>query len=352
MALQERKFGICPYSRESCGINESRKKCPEYVFQNCEFVLMSGSTNPELANEIEEIIQRKIYSPTSRFTDDEIDINKDQTLPGLGGKNVYILQSGYPDPNGSVMETLFMIDAAKRAGAEKIIPFLFYAPYTRGDRKDKPRTAIPSATVFRAWQERGATGFIAFDLHVDQEQGFVDVPLKIVWGSEAQIPIIKKNEDLSNLKAVAPDAGSVKRVNKIARKLGVDMAIIIKKRNPSMENEPETVGIIGDVEGGTAMLWDDEVQSAKTLRNAAILLKDSGAEHVIAAAIHGKFTGNALEIIEDSPIERIYITDTIAQRPEVLAHPKIRKVSVAEISADAILTTQAHGSLSERGLIL
>lgn len=345
------KSPICPFERTPCGFAENQRRCPEYVFSNCDFVVLTGSTNVSLAREVSNLLRREVSDPVDYFSDGEIDINRRGNIPSLRGRKVYVLQTGFPNPNDRVVETLLLIDAAKRASAEKVIPVLTHLPYTRGDRKDKRRTAVAAKAVLKAFEKAGASEFVIFDPHVDQEQGFVDCSFSSVYGSQALLPEIRKL-GLQNLSIVTPDAGGLKRARFYARELGADVAIIVKQRNPQNDNLPETVGIIGNVKGKNTLIVDDEIQSASTLAAGARLLMESGASQVLAAAVHGKFTGNALRNIDDSPIEKVFVTNTIEQRSETLAHPKIVQASIAPLVAEAILTLQTNGSLSGAGLIL
>lgn len=259
-----------------------------------------------------------------------------ETLIEIGqsvrGKDVYVIQSTCAPTNESLMELLIMIDALKRASAKTINVITPYFGYARQDRKAKPRQPITSRLVADMLQTAGANRMITFDLHASQIQGFFTIPIDDIMA----LPLLA-NEfchlDNENLVVVSPDHGGVTRARRLAKILDCPIAIIDKRR--PKDNVAEVMNIIGDVEGKTAILIDDMIDTAGTICAGAQAIKDLGASRVLACCTHAVLSGPAIERIEASVIEQLITTDTIELSKEKQID-KIKIVSVAEIIATVI----------------
>ncbi len=311
------------------------------------FVILAGESNPELAEAISNILQKRLYRPIIRFKDGEAGI-KPEKMPNLRNLPVFILQPTCPPTvDKSLMELLIMIDAAKRASAGEITAVVPYFGYSRQDKKDQPRVPITASLVANQIATAGADRILTLDIHALQSQGFVPIPWDNLFGNFALIPELKK-KNLQDMVIVSPDERGVKDATKYARLLEVrDMAIVQKERNPKQDNQPRVLSMIGNVEGKNALIVDDMIDSGGTLFNAVDYLLKSGAKSVSAVATHGVFSGDFLERLNKSPITEIMITDTVRHSPEILAHPKIKVVSVAPLIAKAVLNLFNGDSLSE-----
>jgi len=318
--MSQREVGICPQTEDACNFREGIKDCPNLDPVYCrDFAIISGSANLPLVQEIAQILKTSIPSATKMFADGETDVK----IPNsVRGKNVYIIQSGQPDPNTRKTETEFMVDAADRASAKEITVIYTYFPYSRKDRKDEPRVPIGAGVVAGNLKDCGMKRIVTFDLHAEQEQGFVRGPWDNLYTSYVLIPELKKYVD-DNVVVASPDAGGVRRANFYAEMLGShDIAVAPKIRDPKNGNEAKSIGILGNVNGKNILLVDDIIDSAGTLAKAAVNLKASGAKSIIVAAPHGLFSGKALENITNSPIDLVFTTNSIEQRPRSIRKSK------------------------------
>jgi ribose-phosphate pyrophosphokinase len=240
------------------------------------------------------------------------------------------------------MELFIMIDACRRASARRITAVIPYYGYARQDRKDQPRVAITAKLMANLITTAGVDRVVLMDLHASQIQGFFDCPSDHLYASKVFNDHIKKL-GLSKAVAVSPDVGSIKLVRAFAKELDFSLAIVDKRR-PDI-NKAEVMHIIGDVEGKDVVIRDDMVDTAGTLVEAANALKENGARRVIAACTHAVLSGLALERLNNSPIEKLIVSDTIYNAPEK-SSPKIEILSVAHVFADAILWIHEEKSLS------
>lgn len=314
-----------------------------------DFVLLTGTANPELSKKVAALLGTKVHTPVTKFADGETRI---QIPINIRRGSVIIIQPTCP-PNvdSSIIELLLMIDAVKRASAEEVIVIIPYFGYARQDRKDRPRVPISSSVIAQAIEFAGADKICTLDIHTEQLQGFVKAPWDNLYASYSMIPRIEK-ENFKDLVVASPDKGGVPTATAYARRLEAQgVAIVYKVRDVHSKDQSEALDIIGDVEGKDVLLVDDMVTTAGTLCNAAKLIKDKGAKTIWAAITHGVFTPGAIEKIESSPIEKVLITDTIPQPEEVKKCKKIEIVSIAGLLAEAILRIETGQSLSEKLII-
>lgn len=295
-----------------------------------EAILFSGTSHPELAKEIADLLGIKLGQISiDRFPDGE---NSIQILESVRGRDVFILQSIALDPNNYLMELLIIIDALKRASARSIAAVLPYYGYCRQDRKDKPRVPITAKLVANLLERAGTTRVLTMDLHAGQIQGFFNVPVDNLPGK----PLLAKAlQELSpkNLVIVAPDIGSIKRARAYAKYFNCELAVIDKSRIGA--NEVKTLCIIGDVQGKDVLLADDMCSTGRTLVSAAKACREKGAKRIFAAVTHGLLVGDAIEQIDKSPIEALLISNTI-QHVDRAQSEKIHVVSIAPLLSQAI----------------
>ncbi len=291
--------------------------------------IFTGNANVSLAQTICENLHIKLSRAiVSRFNDGEVRVQIDETVRGA---DVFIIQPTYP-PAEHWIELLMMIDAAKMASASRVTAVVPYYGYARQDRKDQPRVSITARLFAKLIAQAGADRFLSIDLHAAQIQGFFDVPTDHIYALPIFLDYIKDLK-FQNLTIAAPDVGGVKRARHIANILNVPL-VIIDKRRPA-PGEAEVMNIIGDVEGRDVIIIDDLIDTANTLVNAAKALKEHKANCVFALATHSLLSKNALQLIVDSPLEKVVVTDTIPVPPEK-QHIKFEVLSVANLLSEAI----------------
>ncbi len=271
-----------------------------------------------------------------KFSDGEIGV---EFLESIRGQFVFLIQSTFP-PTDNMMELLLMIDAAKRASADKVIAVVPYYGYARQDRKDKPRVAIGSKLVANMLVAAGADRIITMDLHAPQIQGYFDIPVDHLDSSAIYIPYIE-DLNLKNLTFAAPDVGSANRIREIASYFEVDMVICDKHRRRA--NEIASMVVIGDVTDRDIVLIDDICDTGGTLCKSAALLMEKGARSVRAFCTHPVLSNNAYENIENSVLEELVVCNTIPARRE---SKKIKVVSVADLFAIAIRNAVENRSIN------
>lgn len=300
-----------------------------------EIKVFSGNSNPVLAEEICAHLNKRLGSATvSQFADGECSISVHEPVRGC---DVFIVQSTCKPVNDNLMELLIMIDAMRRASAGRITAVIPYFGYARQDRKAKSRDPISAKLVANLITAAGADRVLTMDLHAAQIQGFFDIPVDNLLGA----PLFAKhfmrefgkgNEDLM---VVSPDVGSTARARTFSMKLGVNMAIVDKRREKA--NHSEVMNIIGNVEGKTCILLDDMVDTAGSLCGAAkAVVEIGGAKEVYACASHGLLSGPALERINESCINELLLLDTIPYPEAAEKCDKIKYLPVAPVFADAI----------------
>ena len=299
------------------------------------------NSNPKLAEEIVKHIGLDMGQCTvSRFSDGEIQINIDESIRGC---DVYVIQSTSDPVNQHIMELLIMIDALKRASAKTINVVMPYYGYARQDRKARAREPITAKLVADLLQTAGATRLITLDLHAPQIQGFFDIPIDHLVG----VPILSDYFETKGFEdpiIVSPDHGGVTRARKMADRLKAPIAIIDKRR--PKPNVAEVMNIVGNIEGKTAILIDDIIDTAGTITLAANALVENGAKEVYACCTHPVLSGPAMERIENSSIKELVVTNTI-QLPEEKKIDKLTELSVAPLIGEAIVRVHEEQSISK-----
>ncbi len=304
-----------------------------------DFRLFSGSANRPLAEKIAKDLGKPVSKCTlKRFSDGEIFFQIDENIRGT---DVFIIQSTNA-PASNLMELFIMIDACRRASANRITAAIPYYGYARQDRKDQPRVAISAKLVANLITKAGVDRVLLMDLHASQIQGFFDCPSDHLYSSKVFNKHLKKL-DFKDGVAVSPDVGSVKLVRAFAKALDFSLAIVDKRR-PDI-NQAKVMNVIGDVDGRDVVIRDDLVDTAGTLAGAADAIKQQGARRVVAACTHGVLSGKARERIEKSAIEKLYVSDTI-DIPLEKRFPKLEILSVSEVFSKSILRIHEEKSLS------
>ncbi len=269
-------------------------------------------------------------SEVSHFSDGEF---QPALTESVRGATVFILQSTFP-PADNLMELLLMIDAAKRASADKVIAVIPYFGLARQDRKDRPRVSIGAKLAANLLRAAGADRIMTCDLHADQIQGFFDIPVDHLFASKVFVPYLK-SMNIDNLSIAAPDMGGAKRANAYAKAIGCPVVICHKSREKA--NVVASITAIGEVKDRNIVIIDDMIDTAGTLCKAADVLMEKGAKSVRAFATHGILSGKAYENINNSSLKEILITDTIPLRvPEGVSSEKFKVISMADAFASII----------------
>ncbi|SFF14174.1 MULTISPECIES: ribose-phosphate diphosphokinase [unclassified Fictibacillus] len=299
------------------------------------------NSNIELAQEIAKHIGIDLgKSSVTRFSDGEIQINIEESIRG---SEVYIIQSTSAPVNQHLMELLIMIDALKRASAKTINVVIPYYGYARQDRKARAREPITAKLVANLLETAGATRVITIDLHATQIQGFFDIPVDQLLG----VPILAnyfEDKKLNDIVVVSPDHGGVTRARKMADRLKAPIAIIDKRR--PRPNVAEVMNIVGNIEGKTAILIDDIIDTAGTITLAANALVENGAKEVYACCTHPVLSGPAMERIQNSRIKELVVTNTIVL-PDEKRTDKVTQLSVAPLLGEAIIRVHEQLSVSK-----
>ena len=299
--------------------------------------IFTGRSNPALAREIAHAYGRELgVLSIKEFSDGEIYVHYEESIRGT---DLFIIQSTCP-PADNWIELLLLIDAAKRASAERITAVLPYFGYARQERKDQPRVAIASKMMADMLMTAGISRVLTMDLHAAQIQGFFDVPVDHLYGSAVFADYFHRLK-LESPVVVAPDVGALKMARAYAKRFGGDLAVIDKRR--PRQNEAEVMNIIGEVKGRNVLLIDDIVDTAGTLTSAARAVREAGALEVVAACTHALLSGPAYERIEASDLSKLLVTNTI---PLTRPSKKIEVVSVADIFSDAIRRIYTDESVS------
>ncbi|WP_102336472.1 ribose-phosphate diphosphokinase [Salimicrobium jeotgali] len=309
-------------------------------YRNSELKVFTLNSNPALAEEIASNIGIELGKCTvTTFSDGEVQINIDESIRGC---DVYVVQSTSSPVNQHLMELLIMIDALKRASANSINIVMPYYGYARQDRKARSREPITAKLVADLLQTSGADRVIMMDLHAPQIQGFFDMPIDNLIG----VPILSEyfeKKNLDDIVVVSPDHGGVTRARKMADRLGAPIAIIDKRR--PLPNVAEVMNIIGNIEGKTAILIDDIIDTAGTITLAANALVENGAKEVYACCTHPVLSGPAIERINDSKIKELVVTNTIPLGEDKQSE-KVNPLSVAPLISEAIIRVHERQSVS------
>ncbi|EHB5117198.1 ribose-phosphate pyrophosphokinase [Campylobacter upsaliensis] len=292
------------------------------------YKIFSGSANLEFAKQISKYLSLPLSDAgVKRFSDGEIGVQIDESVRG---KDVFIIQSTCAPANDNLMELLILTDALRRSSANSITAIIPYFGYARQDRKANPRVPISAKLVADLIEAAGIDRVATIDLHAGQIQGFFNIPVDNLYGSIVFNDYIK-SKHFKNAVVGSPDIGGIARARSVAKKLGLDIIIVDKRREKA--NESEVMNIIGDVNGKDVVLVDDIIDTAGTIVKAAKALKEKGANSVMACCTHAVLSGEAYERIAKGDLDELVITDTIPLKKE---HEKIKVLSVAPIFAEVI----------------
>ncbi len=303
--------------------------------------IFSGRANPELSKEICDHLGLPLSDPRIRqFSDGEIGL---QLQENVRGADVFIVQPTCTPVERNLLEVLLMIDALKRASAERITAVLPYYGYSRQDRKDKPRVPIAAKLVAKLLESAGANRVMALDLHAAQIQGFFDIPVDHLYFRPVMIEYFASLKR-PKLTVVSPDAGGVERARSMAKRMKTGLAIIDKRREEA--NVAEIMNVIGDVRDAHCLVVDDLIDTAGTLVGVVDALLDKGAASVTAAATHAVLSGPAVERIEKSALLELVCSNSIPLSKEAKQCSKIRTLSVAALLGRAIQSIHEETSVS------
>jgi ribose-phosphate pyrophosphokinase len=310
-----------------------------------ELKVFSGSAHPELTREIAAFLGVSVgQARLRRFPDTEVSFQIDENIRGT---DVFVVQPTCATATASVdqhlVEMMIMIDAFRRSSASRITAVLPYYGYARQDRKDKPRVPISAKLVANVLSAAGTNRVLTMDLHKAQIQGFFDIPVDHLFAAPVIVDYFVRL-DAPKLTLVAPDVGGAERARAYAKRLGGELAVIDKRR--SEDGTAEVMNVIGDVEGRTCIIQDDLVDTAGTITKAANALKANGAARILACAVHGVLSGPAIARIEESPIDKMIVTNTIPLSTESAACEKIVVLSVARLLGQAIKNIHEETSVS------
>ena len=298
--------------------------------------IFSGDTSVYLAEKIAKAYGIEVGNVNIKhFKDGEYQPSFEETIRG---NDVFLIQSTNP-PADNLFELLLLIDAAKRASAKRVVALIPYFGFARQDRKDKPRVSIGAKLITNLLVAAGVDRIITMDLHSDQIQGFVDIPVDHMYASSIFVPYLKEM-NLPNITMASPDTGGTKRAAAYAKFLDTDLVICFKQRKQA--NKVDSMRIIGDVEGKDIVLVDDIIDTAGTITMAANMIMDQGASSVRAVCTHPVFSADAIDVIEKSALTEVIVTDTINRK----AQGKITVLSTAEIFADVIRRVNKNKSIS------
>jgi ribose-phosphate pyrophosphokinase len=312
-------------------------------------MIFSGSAYPELAREVADHLGMRVgEAQRSQFANGEMYARYAESVRGT---DAFVIQSHVSEPGGlsindHIMEQLIMVDALRRASAKRIVAVVPYYGYSRSDKKTLPREPIGAKLIADMFEASGVDRVMCVDPHTGQLQGFFDDPMDHLTALPLLEGWIADNVPEDERVIVSPDAGRVRLTEKYSATLNCPMAIIHKRRDPNSHNQSTTVDVIGDVEGRTAIITDDMIDTAGTICGAAKLLKEKGAKRVVAIATHPIFSGPAKERLENSEIETVVVTNTLpipaSRRPSNLV-----VLSIAPIVASALRAVFEDESVSE-----
>jgi len=312
-----------------------------HSFNYGDLKIFSGRAHPALAQEICAYLGIPLGNLTLyNFSDGEDYCQIDENVRGA---DVFVVQPTCSPVNDHVMELLILLDAFRRSSASRITAVLPYFGYARQDKKDKPRVPIAAKLMADLLTAAGADRILTMDLHAAQIQGFFNIPVDHLFAAPVILDAIRKLQ-LDDLVIVSPDVGGLTRARAIAKRLEASLAVIDKRRTG--KNETEILNVVGDVDGKDVLILDDIIDTAGTLVQAAAALRTGGAKRTYAAAVHGVFSGPALERIEGSKLESLLVTNTIPVEAAMARCPRIRALSVAPLLGEAIQRIHDGASVS------
>jgi ribose-phosphate pyrophosphokinase len=307
-----------------------------------EIKIFAGNSNPALAEAVCACLGvDRGAAEVRRFSDGEILVEIDENVRG---GDVFVIQSTCTPVNDNLIELLLMLDAFRRASANRITAVVPYYGYARQDRKVAPRVPISAKLVADLITTAGASRVLTVDLHAGQIQGFFNIPVDNLFATPVLLKYAREHLNDQEVTVVSPDAGGVERARAFAKHLGASLAIIDKRRPRA--NEVSEMHIVGDVHGRTAVLVDDMIDTAGTLVAAAAALQQNGARAVFACCTHAVLSGAAISRLEQSVLRELVVTDTIPLRSEARACSKVRALSVAPLLGEAIRRTHHEESIS------
>jgi ribose-phosphate pyrophosphokinase len=298
-----------------------------------DFMVFTGNANPALAQEMASHLGITLGAASvGRFSDGEVTV---ELNTNVRARDVFVVQSTCAPTNENLMELLIMVDALKRASAERISAVIPYYGYARQDRRPRSsRVPISAKVVANLLQTVGVARVLTMDLHADQIQGFFDIPVDNIYASPVLLRDLRQ-KNYEDLIVVSPDVGGVVRARALAKQLNTDLAIIDKRRPKA--NVSEVMHVIGEIDGRNCVIMDDMIDTAGTLVKAAEVLKDRGAKRVYAYCTHAIFSGPAIErITQGEALDEVVVTNTIPLSDAARACGKIRQLSVAPLIAETI----------------
>ena len=304
--------------------------------------IFAGNAHPALAEEICEVLGgARGKALVDHFPDGESRVHIGENVRGA---DVFVVQPTSTPVNENLMELLIMLDAFRRASAQRITAVMPYYGYARQDRKDRPRVPISAKLVADLVTSAGANRVLALDLHASQIQGYFNIPVDHLYSTPVTVDFFRKLK-LKNLVVVSPDPGGVERARAFAKKLRVPLAIIDKRREDA--DVVEVMNVIGEVAGKTCLIVDDMIDTGGTLVRGAQALLDKGAVQVYACATHGVFAGEAVKRICDSPVVQAVVTNSVPLSADGVKCEKIKVLSVAKLLASAIRSIHEETSVSK-----
>jgi ribose-phosphate pyrophosphokinase len=315
------------------------------TMKDTELKVFSGNSNKPLARNICKhlgIPLGKSMVKTFANGESQVEIHEN-----VRGRDVFLIQTGSKSVNHHLMEMLVMIDALKRACAGRINVVMPLHPYSRQDRKVKPRVPITAKLVAGLIEKAGGNRMITLDLHAGQEQGFYDTPADNLFSVDINIPYLQKEFEGKKLVVLSPDMGGIERANAYAKRLNAGLAIASKRRPKPGEIDEKAIKIIGNVRGKKVLIVDDMIDTAKTMITIMNVLMKKGATEINACATHAVFSSGAIERIEKSCLKKLIVTDTLKLGRKASKCKKIVQLSSAKLFADAIKNTHEDESVSE-----
>ncbi len=304
-----------------------------------EMKIFTGSAHPQLAADITKYLGQELADATvTTFPDGEsfVKINDN-----IRGRDIFIVQPTCPPANQSIMELLIMVDAARRASANRITAVIPFFGYARQDRKDQPRVPITAKLVANLLVAAGVQRVLTMDLHAQQLQGFFDIPVDHLYALPVMVKHIR-SMNLSNLVVVSPDVGGVKMASAYAEALGAGLAIVVKRRRNATEVEP--LHVIGEVEGKNILIVDDITETAGTLVSAAKILRTLNVGEIYAGVSHAVLTDLAVERLQNSEIKQLITTDSVSGTKDIVG--RVKRLSIAELLGEGIRRIHQGESVS------
>ena len=308
-------------------------------------MIFSGNSNKQLAIDVASHLKLSVgKASVSTFSDGEVSV---EIQENVRGQDIFIIQPTCQPTNNHLMELMIMTDALRRSSVERITAVVPYFGYSRQDRRVRSaRVPISARVVADMLSNAGATRIITLDIHSEQIQGFFSFPMDNIYTANLMVKGLLDNYDVDDLQVVSPDTGGVIRARSVAKTLGVqDLAIIDKRREKA--NESEVINLIGDVEGKVCIVPDDLIDTAGTLSNASHVLKDKGAKEIIAYITHPVLSGNAVENLNNSAIDKLVVSNSIDIGDKSKKCPKIDVFDIAPILSQAITRLMTGESVSE-----